>query len=279
MTIKLSIQTQVSQLDISSIIALKDEREQQGMTYKLDLSLFKVATEKVNHILCWEGQELLGYGALCNFDLTELEITIVTKPDLTIIQSVIETCFSFAKERKIERILLIIDRNDRFTKSYVIETNSYDYCFSEYGMFLSAKKFKSIQPELYLEPAGMNDGSVIASLENSEIVEEQNPIDPEDLKNTLVYKQNKEIIASIRIDCDQDRYGIYGFVIRADYRGQGIGRKILSQVIEQLLEKQAKEIYLEVESTNTAAFHLYQAIGFEEKSLFDYYLYNAKNKQ
>lgn len=278
MTGKLLIQTQLSQLDISAIMALKEKREQQGITYKLDLSLFKVVTGKVNHLLYWEENKLVGYGALCNFEPTELEITLVTEPDRAIIQSIIEACLTFAKERKIKRILLIIDRNNRFTKSYVIETNHFEYCFSEYGMFLSAQKFKFIPPELYIEPAGMNDGSIIASLENSQIVEEQNPIDPEDLKNTLVYKQNKEIIASIRIDCDQDRYGIYGFVIRADYRGQGIGRKILSQVIEQLLEKQAKEIYLEVESTNAAALHLYQAIGFEEKSLFDYYLYEAKTK-
>lgn len=279
MTEKISIQTQLSQLDNSAIMDLKEKQEQQEITYKLDLSLFKEATEKVNHILYWKNSELLGYGALCNFDPTELEITVITKADPTIIQSIMEACFTFAKERKMERILMIIDRNDHFTKSYVSETNSFDYCFSEYGMFLSTQKFNPISSGLHLESAEVNDGSVIARLENSGLVEKQSTINPNDLKNTLVYKQNKEIIASIRIDWDQDRYSIYGFIIKADYRGQGIGRKILSQVIEQLLEKQATEIYLEVESTNAAAFHLYQTIGFEAKNLFDYYLYESKTKQ
>lgn len=39
---------------------------------------------------------------------------------------------SFEKEREIAKILAIVEREDIFTSSFIVETMSCDFCFSEY---------------------------------------------------------------------------------------------------------------------------------------------------
>ncbi|MBM7688709.1 GNAT family N-acetyltransferase [Enterococcus ureilyticus] len=114
---------------------------------------------------------------------------------------------------------------------------------------------------------------MIASLEENQLANETMPLDPEDLEKTLVLRKNEQVIASIRVENEGNSSGLYGFVVRSEFRNQGIGRKVISQTIQELLEKQAKNIYLEVESTNETALHLYRSIGFKEQTLFDYYIY------
>ncbi|MEI5992258.1 hypothetical protein A5881_003814 [Enterococcus termitis] len=189
-----------------------------------------------------------------------------------------ETILMFAQRRKIKKILLITDRNDSFFTAYVNDTNRYNYIFSEYSMILAVDKFTPASSDVALEPAKKADAKMIASLETYESNEEVLSLDSDDLKKTFVLRRNKQIIASIRVENEEHSYGIYGFVVRADFRGQGIGRKIMSQLIQQLLERGAETVYLEVESTNDAAVHLYRSIGFEEQTLFDYYVYELSNK-
>ncbi|MFD1899633.1 GNAT family N-acetyltransferase [Enterococcus termitis] len=54
-------------------------------------------------------------------------------------------------------------------------------------------------------------------------------------------------------------------------RGKGIGRKIITQVVHQLMIEKFSRIYLEVETTNNSAMGLYRSIGFEQHVLYDYY--------
>jgi ribosomal protein S18 acetylase RimI-like enzyme len=46
----------------------------------------------------------------------------------------------------------------------------------------------------------------------------------------------------------------------------------LNRLIQELLIKEEKEIYLEVDETNQIAYDLYVNMGFEKKSTFDYYV-------
>lgn len=232
----------------------------------------------MHHLSCWNEEELIGYAALINFDPEELEITQIVTPDRELLNKMNETILMFAQRRKIKKILLITDRNDSFFTAYVNDTNRYNYIFSEYSMILAVDKFTPAPSDVVLEPAKKADAKMIASLETYESNEEVLSLDSDDLKKTFVLRRNKQIIASIRVENEEHSYGIYGFVVRADFRGQGIGRKIMSQLIQQLLEKGAETVYLEVESTNDAAVHLYRSIGFEEQTLFDYYVYELSNK-
>ncbi|MCJ1441122.1 MAG: N-alpha-acetyltransferase mak3 [Stictis urceolatum] len=61
--------------------------------------------------------------------------------------------------------------------------------------------------------------------------------------------------------------------VREEYRGQGIATKLVRQAIDAMIERDAEEIVLETEVTNTAAMKLYERLGFlRSKRLHRYYL-------
>lgn len=57
------------------------------------------------------------------------------------------------------------------------------------------------------------------------------------------------------------------------YRGKGIATTLVSKAIDLMIDKDADEIALETEETNTAAMKLYERLGFlRSKKLHRYYL-------
>jgi ribosomal protein S18 acetylase RimI-like enzyme len=64
---------------------------------------------------------------------------------------------------------------------------------------------------------------------------------------------------------------IFGLGILPEFRGLGLGRKLLTESIRQLYEMNASSIMLQVESENANALNLYKSCGFEETSVMDYY--------
>ncbi|MDC7280413.1 MULTISPECIES: ribosomal protein S18-alanine N-acetyltransferase [Pseudobutyrivibrio] len=53
-------------------------------------------------------------------------------------------------------------------------------------------------------------------------------------------------------------------VVDEKYRGQGLGRQLLSKALEELESRGIDTIFLEVRVSNTPARHLYEGLGFEE---------------
>ncbi|MCJ1407207.1 N-alpha-acetyltransferase mak3 [Ptychographa xylographoides] len=61
--------------------------------------------------------------------------------------------------------------------------------------------------------------------------------------------------------------------VKEEYRGKGIATKIVRMAIDAMIERDADEIALETEVTNTAAMKLYERLGFlRSKRLHRYYL-------
>lgn len=60
---------------------------------------------------------------------------------------------------------------------------------------------------------------------------------------------------------------------KEEHRGKGIAISLVSKAIDLMIEKDADEIALETEETNTAAMKLYEKLGFlRSKKLHRYYL-------
>jgi ribosomal-protein-alanine acetyltransferase len=65
---------------------------------------------------------------------------------------------------------------------------------------------------------------------------------------------------------------VYSLAVDPASRGQGIGEKLMREMIEQLRCRDVRRIYLEVEASNTSAIHLYERLGFASiGTLPDYY--------
>ncbi|KAI9837861.1 MAG: N-alpha-acetyltransferase 30 [Sarea resinae] len=61
--------------------------------------------------------------------------------------------------------------------------------------------------------------------------------------------------------------------VKQEYRGKGIATKLVRMAIDAMIERDADEIALETEVTNTAAMKLYERLGFlRSKRLHRYYL-------
>lgn len=269
MTVQLLLQTQLDSKEQGELQNLQEElRKDSALDFKLDPSFFKDNDGRVQHLLCWDQDQLMGYAALNTFDPEVMEITVIASPQAAILSEMEKNWLTLAVSYK-RSVLLIVDQRDTFLMDYLAATKQYVYSFTEYGMVFSGKKLPFVS-KCRLEKAVEADVAAIVGLYGKEASPE---LTNTDLVKTLVLKENNEIIASIRIEKERQNYALYGFVVRADYRGQGLGRKILTQILQQLMKEQAQEIYLEVESTNAAAYHLYQSLGFVKKTAFDYYMF------
>lgn len=61
--------------------------------------------------------------------------------------------------------------------------------------------------------------------------------------------------------------------VQESYRGRGIASKLVSAAIDAMAARDADEIVLETEITNTASLKLYERLGFlRSKKLHRYYL-------
>lgn len=90
-------------------------------------------------------------------------------------------------------------------------------------------------------------------------------------QNELIVHEG-EAVGKIRVSRRDQEAWIYGFVVTASHRGQGIGSSALYQVVDR--EKAgAYDIWLEVALNNPQAMKLYEQAGFQVRRSQDYYAY------
>ncbi len=64
-----------------------------------------------------------------------------------------------------------------------------------------------------------------------------------------------------------DEAELLNISVAPQHQGQGLGRLLLTQMIEQARALQVQHLFLEVRVSNAAAIALYQRTGFEQKSV------------
>ncbi|PVI07480.1 acyl-CoA N-acyltransferase [Periconia macrospinosa] len=98
-----------------------------------------------------------------------------------------------------------------------------------------------------------------------------------DLCYMALDSQNK-LIGVVVCKLEPHRSGTFrGYIamlaVQESYRGQGIATKLVCKAIETMAARDADEIVLETEVTNTASLKLYERLGFiRSKRLHRYYL-------
>ena len=68
-----------------------------------------------------------------------------------------------------------------------------------------------------------------------------------------------------------DRMEIDNIMVNEEYRGQGIGTKLMAHLVSLAIEYHARNITLEVRVSNEIARNLYKKFGFREVALRKYY--------
>ena len=126
--------------------------------------------------------------------------------------------------------------------------------------------------EYKIRPATAEDVDMIMGLEEGSIPhpwqrKEIEKLISEDNKCAFVTEKNGHITCYIGCDIVLDEGNIGNLVTDEKERGKGLATAILKRLLEYLKERGVKNVYLEVESTNTAALSVYKKCGFKSYNI------------
>lgn len=93
---------------------------------------------------------------------------------------------------------------------------------------------------------------------------------------TLVMELGREMVGYAIVMTVLDEAHLLNISIAKSHQRQGLGRKLLEQVVALAQSKQCKDLYLEVRESNQPAIALYESVGFNEMSIRRNY-YPAKH--
>ena len=76
------------------------------------------------------------------------------------------------------------------------------------------------------------------------------------------YDHAKKLIGSLRVEKYENTFVIREVIVDPEYRGKGIGRLMMTDILE-MLKRNELPIVLYVEPTNNVAIKLYTSLGFK----------------
>ncbi|WP_017719366.1 GNAT family N-acetyltransferase [Kamptonema formosum] len=65
-----------------------------------------------------------------------------------------------------------------------------------------------------------------------------------------------------RKTCRGEVARLYSFAVKAEFRGQGLGKKLMLECLDKLGRENIQAVFLEVEAENNSAIALYESVGF-----------------
>ena len=95
--------------------------------------------------------------------------------------------------------------------------------------------------------------------------------DPSPYVKYIEYIDNNIVKGYLKYSLIYDRIEIDNVYVEKEYRGQGIGNKLMSRLISIATENKVTNITLEVRIGNIVARNLYKKFGFHEVALRKFY--------
>ena len=110
---------------------------------------------------------------------------------------------------------------------------------------------------------GLEEGAIPHPWQKEEIEK----LISEDNKLAFVTEKDGHIVCYIGCDIVLDEGNIGNLVTDEKERGKGLATAIMKHLLDSLKERGVKKVYLEVESTNTAALVVYKKCGFKSYNI------------
>ncbi len=231
--------------------------------------------------------QLVGYLGIDNYGTKEKAVVGMVHPEHRL-RGIASVLLRAAKEESrhssIEQLVLLCERTSRSGTAFAQAISAHlDY--SEHEMVLGTFKERPILDEhlTFRQATSPDDFAAVVSIMATDMGDvtqaQQYVTDMAKRKDQRFYFMtfgspdigSSQPIGSIRIGQLSEDVGIYGFVVRPEYRGKGYGRLLLQEVIRILRRESLQDIILEVDVDNINALGLYLSIGFEIKTTYDYY--------
>ncbi len=180
--------------------------------------------------------------------------------------------------RSFNKLLVLSDGNSNSGVEFIKAAHG-KYDFSEYRMKLVNKTTLENNNSINLRKAGKSDRKEIgrqnAVFFDCLVEDESFPEEEEELnKITYIVEVKNTSIGKVRVNYSDNSAFISGFGIMPNFRGKGYGKAALKEAIRLINEREIYEIELDVECKNNTALNLYEACGFQEMSVMNYYSYD-----
>jgi ribosomal protein S18 acetylase RimI-like enzyme len=247
-----------------------------GGRLKLEWPWLRTRTPgQVNDFLWREGGEVLGFAGLYGMTHSDtVEIAGMVDPGARrrgVGTALLEAAVQTAAERSFAEALLIVPRNDWGGLEFALAAGgTLDH--SEHALLLKQRPAGSAGGKnVAFRRATTDDIPELARLLTAGFGDAPSDIErilSHEASRTLMIEQDDQVVGTVRVIDDS---GIYGFVIDRAHQGQGLGREALRLTCEDLFERGAESVHLEVEVTNDRALGLYTSLGFALVSTEDYY--------
>lgn len=251
--------------------------EADGGRLKLEWGQLRARSgDRIDDLLWWEGDELLGFLGLYGYG-DSLELAGMVAPAARrqgIASALLDAATPLCLARGHRRPLLIVPRPSLAGKHLALGRGG-ELDHSEHALLLSGELSGGPRNrELSLRSATTSDIPFISRLIEvgfGHAVPDMARELESTRGRTLVVELSGEPIGTLRFSKDADQAGIYGFVIEPSRQGQGFGREALTRACEQLRTEGVRRIGLEVAVDNDRALGLYTSIGFAPVTTEDYY--------
>ena len=260
-------------------------REHGGLEVLVFIEPARPGSDACNQFLHFQDDTLVAFASASHDD--PIEVLAMVHPDYRrrgIGRALVSEVLLECRRRGQEDVLLVSEEASLCGQGFV-EAMGARYDFSEYRMVLDALAFEereAIASAASLHAATASDLDALVSIrlmcfggEEEEVRRDAERRLAEANQKLHIARVAGKSIGIVRVATYPDSVFINGLGVLPEYRGRGIGRYILRQAVNGLLEDNQGPIMLEVETDNRDALSLYYSSGFREISTYRYYRLRA----
>lgn len=239
----------------------------------------------------YEQEELIGFLGVYRWD-NQVEVCGMVHPDYRrrgVFTQLWQQAVTQVKQQPYEELLLNTPAASPSGQAFIASLAA-AYHHSEYQMKWVDRSAASLpseasegspSQEITLRPAVAEDLETMVQLDVDGFQQDENSarlmteaVLSEDHQNPMIIEKDGAVVGKITITYDSSITWIYAFVMKAELRGQGIGRAALNQIIARERWK-SKQLWIEVAAENPRALKLYESCGFVIQEQQDYYQYTG----
>lgn len=238
--------------------------------------------DTISDFLFFQDGALVGYASLDGMN-REFELTGLVHPDYRrrgIFRGLYTAAIDEAQHRGAQRVLLVCERASASGQAFVATTGA-PYDNSEYRMVRDAAAGPPATSAVQLRQVDLGEIELLTELQARSFDETEEAARAMQLYH-LAEPECRVYIALLdgepigKIEAIVEDQGAYirAFGVLPERRGRGYGRQTLSALIGMMLDEGRANLVLEVATENRNALGVYQSCGFQETTVYDYFVVN-----